>query len=737
MDRMEHAPQRTQATRQALRESGLEKPSRRRSTAAFLFALAFPITAHAPLAGADDVITLAPHARHGETSVAVVEWLNRDHFIRKPLDDAASSDTFDGYLDLLDPTRVHFLAEDIRELEQYRFVLDDALKSGELEPAFDIYNRFHERVIERLEFSLNLVEDGIGNFDFGLDEKVKIDRAEAAWPAHEAEAHHIWRQRAKGTVLNMLLSGQEADKVEERLAKRYRTQLRRARQVTNEEAFGFYINAYAATFDRHTQYFSPRDSEDFNINMSLSLEGIGAVLGPDDEYTSVVRLVAAGPADKGGQLKPADRIVAVGQGRHGALIDVIGMRLDDVVELIRGPKGSVVRLQVIPAVADDTSGETSIVSITRNTVRLEEQSAQSQVLTVNDGIADRRIGVVSVPTFYIDFKARQEGRPDYRSTTRDVRRLIDELKGQHVDGIVVDLRNNGGGSLEEASSLAGLFIDTGPTVQVKMARRDTRVQSDNDNGFVAWDGPMAVLVNRLSASASEIFAGAIQDYGRGIITGNRTFGKGTVQTLIELDRGQLKMTQAKFYRVSGLSPQSQGVAPDIHFPDPPGADRLGNDEDESIGWDRVEPAHYRVSGELDPLLGTLRHRHEQRVEDDPEFNYLRARADRSREITGRTHISLLRTEREEQKESDDAWALELENTLLLARGEEPAESLEELRKRPLNNAIDRALDGTGDPGDEESPPDPLLRETAHVLADFIGLTRHVAMRPTETATVVQ
>ena len=725
---MEQASQRTPATRGARSRSATAFGTRR--VAAFLGGLAFLMALPAPLAVADDSIALAPHARHGETSVAVVEWLNRHHFIRKPLDDAASSDTFDRYLDLLDPNRVHFLAEDISEFEQYRFVLDDALKSGELEPAFDIYNRFHQRLTERLEFSLDRIEKGIDRFDFDLDEMVEIDRTEAAWPSHEEEANDLWRRQVKSTVLGSMLSGRDDEEIVERLGKRYRNQLRRAQQVKSEDAFGVYVNAYAATFDRHTQYFSPRDSEAFNINMSLSLEGIGAVLREEDDYTSVDRLLPAGPADKGGQLKPADRIVAVGQGRYGALIDVIGMRLDDVVELVRGPKGSVVRLQVIPAAADDTSGETSVVSITRNTVRLEEQSAQSEVLTVNDGIADRRIGVVQVPTFYIDFKARGEGRPNYRSTTRDVRRLIDELKAENVDGIVVDLRNNGGGSLEEATSLAGLFIRSGPTVQVKMARRDTSVQSDNDNGFVAWEGPMAVLVNRLSASASEIFAAAIQDYGRGVVTGNRTFGKGTVQTLIELDRGQLKMTQAKFYRVSGQSPQSQGVTPDIHFPDPPGADRLGNDEDESIGWDRVEPAYYRSFGEIAPVLGTLRQRHESRVADDPEFNYLRARADRSREMTGRTHVSLLRTERKAQKESDDAWALELENTLLLARGEEPAASLEELRERREQEELDRAIDG-------ETPPDPLLRETAHVLADFIGLTRQVAMLPKETAAVVQ
>lgn len=693
-----------------------------RSVACIAGALALPFFAPAE-AAPDGAVDLAPHAKHGQTSLTVVEWLKRGHLIRKPLDDAASSDTFDRYLDLLDPRRVHFLAEDIQELEQYRFVLDDALKAGELEPAFDIYNRFHERMIERLAFALASVEGGVDSFDFSLDEAIEIDRTKAAWPLHEDAAHDLWRRSVKGAVLNMKLNGREDAEIQDLLSKRYRNRLRQARQVTSEDAFGVYVNAYATTYDRHTEYFSPRISENFSINMSLSLEGIGAVLGGEDEYTSVVRLLPAGPADKGGQLKPADRIVAVGQGRHGTLIDVIGMRLDDVVELIRGPKGSVVRLQVIPATAGDVS-ETRVVAITRNTVRLEEQSAQSEVLTVHDGLADRRIGVVSVPTFYIDFKARQQGRPDYRSTTRDVQRLIDELKQQDVDGIVVDLRNNGGGSLEEASSLAGLFIASGPTVQVKAARREARVQSDNDDGLIAWEGPMAVLVNRFSASASEIFAGAIQDYGRGIVTGDRTFGKGTVQTLIELDRGQLKMTQAKFYRISGLSPQSQGVTPDIRFPELPGADRFGHDEDETIGRDRVEPVHYRLAGKIDhPLLGTLRQRHDERVADDAEFNYLRARADRSRERTERTHISLVESERLTQKESDDDWALTLENSLLVARGEEPAASLDELRERQGE---------TLEEGEKE--PDPLLDETAHILADFIGLTRHVAMLPSAAAT---
>lgn len=659
------------------------------------------------------VTSLEPLARHPQTSRKVVDWLRSAHFIRKPIDDAASSDTFDHYIEMLDPRRARFLATDIQDLERYRYELDDALKTGRLEPAFEIYNRFRERTVDRLEFALARVEEGIDTFDFSLDEAIEIDRTGAAWPAGEAAANDLWRQQLKGTVLNMRLAGEDDAKIEERLSKRYRNRLRRARQIKSEDAFQTYVNAFAATYDRHTQYFSPRNYENFSISMSLSLEGIGAVLEGADEYTWVKELVPAGPADKSGALRPNDRIVAVGQGENGTLIDVVGMRLDDVVEMIRGPKGSVVRLQVASGDADSAAAD-RVVAITRNTVKLEEQSAKSRVLTVEDGALDRRIGVIEVPTFYIDFKGRQEGKPDYRSTTRDVRRLISDLKGEGVEGIIVDLRGNGGGSLEEASTLTGLFIPDGPTVQVKMARSRTRVQHDEDKGYVAWDGPLAVLVNRFSASASEIFAGAIQDYGRGIVTGNRTFGKGTVQTLIELDRGQLKLTQAKFYRVTGQSPQTHGVAPDIAFPEFP---FLPIDEDDqNFGWDRVDPVDYDADDTIHSVLGALRQRHSRRTDSDAEFNYMRARVDRNRELDQRTHISLNDVERRTQKEADDAWALSLENSLLEARGEPLAASLEELRDRRA------AAEEDG-----ESAPDPLLEETASILADYIGLTRQVAM----------
>ena len=370
----------------------------------------------------------------------------------------------------------------------------------------------------------------------------------------------------------MLMNGRELDEIEDVLGKRYRNRLKQTARTRSEDAFALYVNSFASTYDPHTQYFSPRTSENFNINMSLSLEGIGAVLENRDEYTTVRRLVPAGPADKNGGLKPADRIVGVGQGDGGVIVDVVGWRLDEVVALIRGPKGSIVRLEVIPAGADE--GVTTEVRIVRNTVLLEEQSAQKRILTYGQGDSPRKIGVIEVPTFYADFRAMQRDPEDAKSTTRDVRRLIGELQEEEVEGIVVDLRNNGGGSLQEAQTLAGLFIDSGPIVQVKVQQRATQVHSDKREG-VAWDGPLAVLVNRLSASASEIFAGAVQDYERGIVTGSRTFGKGTVQTLFPLNRGQLKVTQAKYYLPSGQSTQHQGVAPDIAFPETYDADRIG------------------------------------------------------------------------------------------------------------------------------------------------------------------
>ena len=667
-------------------------------------------------------VELNPLSVHPRTSLTIVEQLRHNHYLQKDLDDDSSSEIFDKYLELLDGARVFFLASDIEQFEKYRHTLDDALKRGNLKPAFEIFNLYQARLVERFDFLIGMLESGIEGFDFTADDWVEIDREHAPWPTSRAEADELWRKRLKAAVLNMKLNGRELPEIQELLTKRYRNRLNQTRQTKSEDAFQVYVNAFATTYDPHTQYFSPRTSQNFNINMSLSLEGIGAVLRSEDEYTSIVRLVTAGPADKSGQLKPGDRIVSVAQGENGPLIDVVGWRLDDVVELIRGPKGSTVRLEVMPDDAEDQG--TSVVQIVRNTVKLEDQAARKKLLTLNRGGRDFRVGIVSIPTFYIDFKAVQEGETGYKSTTRDVSRLIGELKDEGIDALVVDLRNNGGGSLQEADSLTGLFIESGPTVQVKSAKRRTSVYSDSDEDRV-WDGPLAVMVNRLSASASEIFAGAIQDYGRGIVIGSQTFGKGTVQTLIPLNRGQLKVTAAKFYRVSGRSTQHQGILPDIEFPEIYDIHRIGESSlDDAMPWDMIRPADFSGGNEVQPLLPDLLARHEERVASDPDFAYLQALAAKSRENAERTQLSLNEARRRAENAEHDQWRLDLENALRIARGEPELASLDELDELEF---------------DDEYPAsdDPLLVEAGEILLDLIGLERQVAMIDNETGAIVQ
>ena len=521
------------------------------------------------------IAPLQPLAEHPRTSVNVVEQLRRNHYLSKPIDDALSSAMLDKYLNILDGSKSYFLASDIQDFEPLRYRLDDALKDSDLDPAFHIFNRYQDRLLDRLNFSLELLVKGLSLSTLRSTKPLRQIASKREWPADKEALDDLWRRRLKSQILSLRLSDKTPEETAETLTKRIRNQIKMLKRNKSEDAFQVYMNAFASTYDPHTQYFSPRTSENFNINMSLSLEGIGAVLKTEDDVTSIVRLVPAGPAAKSGAVKPTDKITAVGQGKDGPMIDIVGWRLDDVVELIRGPKGSTVQLQVVGADADKESSKR--VTIVRNTIKLEEQAAQAKVIEVSTqamGLTPvstyshdnkMRIGVIEIPTFYIDFRAQQQGVKDFRSTTRDVRRLIDELRAEDIEGLVIDLRSNGGGSLQEADSLTGLFVGAGPTVQVKAARRRPNIYSSSVDQ-VAWDGPLAVMVNRLSASASEIFAGAIQDYGRGIVIGSQTFGKGTVQTLIPLNRGQLKLTAAKFYRVSGESTQHQGVTPDILFP---------------------------------------------------------------------------------------------------------------------------------------------------------------------------
>ncbi|MCR9260624.1 MAG: carboxy terminal-processing peptidase [Pseudomonadaceae bacterium] len=688
---------------------------------------------------------LEPLDVHARTSLTVVEQLRHNHFVKKPLDDGISSQVFDNYLESLDGGRSYFLASDVAEFEAYRYELDDALKRGNLDAAFTMFNRYQERVVDRLNFLIHEIEGGIENIDFTVDEDIEIDRENSPWPATQAEQDALWRKRLKAAVLSMKLNDKEVEKIGESLTKRYKNRLKQAVQTKSEDAFQVYLNSFATTYDPHTQYFSPRTSQNFNINMSLSLEGIGAVLKSEDDTTSVVRLVPAGPADKEGSIGVEDKIISVGQGENGPLIDVVGWRLDDVVELIRGPKGSTVRLEVIPS--DSKDEVSNVVAITRNTVKLEEQAAQAKVLTLEQGNQAYKIGIIDVPTFYVDFRAAQQGDKNYRSTTRDVKKLIHKLEEEEgIDGLVIDLRNNGGGSLQEADTLTGLFIESGPTVQVKSARRRANVYADTDDD-ITWEGPMAVMVNRLSASASEIFAGAIQDYGRGVIIGSQTFGKGTVQTLIPLNRGQLKITAAKFYRVSGQSTQHQGVLPDVSFPELYDTDQIGESSlEDAMPWDMIQPAVYDHNNAIAPFISELQRRHEVRVADNVDFNYVRALAAKGKEAAARTHVSLNKEKRLAQKDADDKWRLDLENTLRTAKGKELATSLDHLddlveaekeakeaAETEADSTTDDAVADSGESADAAEPEveitavedDAMLEEAGKVLLDLMGLSMQI------------
>ncbi|MCY4056383.1 MAG: carboxy terminal-processing peptidase, partial [Gammaproteobacteria bacterium] len=625
----------------------------------------------------DDWEGLQPLPSHRQTSVDIVDRLRDGHFVKKGLDDEVSSQTFDNYLDFLDPRRLHFLADDIAEFENHRHHLDDALNEGDVEPAFAIYNRYRRRALERIEYEALLIEQGVEQFDFTLDESIDVDRSDAPWPESREALENLWRLDIKSRALSGKLAGESSEAIGEALAKRGQNRARTIRQTRSEDVFQRFVNAFALTYDEHTQYFSPRDSEDFGIFMSLSLQGIGAVLGTEDEYTVVRSLVKGGPADKGGELQPGDRIVAVGQNRQ-PFVDIIGRRSDDVVQLIRGPKGSRVRLKVIPTGAKEE--DYRVVEIVRESVSLVDQSASKSLLTISRDGREHRIGVVVVPTFYADFRAMELGDRSYKSTTRDVAKLIEEMKAEDIDGLIVDLRDNGGGSLQEAVELTGLFVDSGPVVQVKSLRGSTRVLGDDD-GAAVWDGPLAVMVNGGSASASEIFAGAIQDYDLGVVVGSPTFGKGTVQTLVELPRGrgQLKVTERKFYRVSGSSTHYNGIIPDIEYPAP--IDLLHRDR-----WDGgaiggrgsdVSPIGHPSAQRFSAHVGALHRRHEERVADDPEFAYLRARGEYLKGLQARTQVSLSEETRLAEKAADDAQALRLENELLVAKGKEPVASLEE------------------------------------------------------------
>ncbi|MCP5160394.1 MAG: carboxy terminal-processing peptidase [Hahellaceae bacterium] len=665
----------------------------------------------------NELSKLVPDAEQETANVHIARQFMVSHYRKQPIDSQLSERVFNSYLKALDPQKLYFLAADIQSFEPYRFRLDGALKTGQLDPAFTIYNRFQERLIERLKYQIELVNAGLDKLDFNKQETIENDREQSPWLTTLDAQNDLWRKRVKNAALALELSGKALPEAQESLKKRYESQLNRVYQTRSEDAFQIYMNAFAGVYDPHTNYFSPQTSENFNINMSLSLEGIGAVLQTDNEYTKVIRLVPAGPASKQGQLQTSDRIVGVGQGEDGEVVDVVGWRLDEVVALIRGPAKSIVRLQIIPSDSKDDS-QTRMINIVRDKVKLEEQAAQSQVLEVDRNGKKYRMGVIDIPAFYADFRGAQNGDPEYRSTTRDVRRLLNEMNAQGpLDGLIIDLRNNGGGSLQEANMLTGLFIKDGPTVQIRGANDKIDVMEDPDPELV-YGGPLVVMVNRLSASASEIFAGAIQDYGRGVILGSQSFGKGTVQSVKPLNHGQIKLTQAKFYRISGGSTQHKGVMPDLLVPSAIDSKEIGEDAlPEALPWDYIKEAPHTRYGLNHDILAQLAARHDDRFQQKLEYKILLEEISWLETQREKRPLSLNRETRlQEQKQATEKH-LSLVNKRRLAKGELPFANKDEWEAFEKAQANDT---------NKKKELDFVIQESGEVLVDLIGIQNTVA-----------
>jgi carboxyl-terminal processing protease len=665
---------------------------------------------------------------------ALITELEDTHFVDKRYNDAMSRAHLETYLERLDPSRLYFTQSDVDDFVKFETTLDDLGRQGELYPAVEIYERYREIASARLRTVISEMDGVAQRFDFDRDEYIERDPTERSWAETPYGLSERWRKRLKSQVLSLKLADKEASEIAPTLKKRYENQLKRLEQYNAQDVFAVYANALTSQFDPHTSYFSPRRAENFDIDMRLSLEGIGAVLQNEDEYVKVVRVVPAGPADQQSDLKAAELIIGVGQGDEGPMTDVIGWRLDDVVDLVRGKKGTVVRLDVIPAAG--RSDEVRRLVITRNEVRLEEQAAQSKIIEINDlEGSPRKIGVIDVPAFYLDFDAYRRGDPDFRSTTRDVAKLVEELDGAGVDGLVIDLRGNGGGSLREANELTGLFIEYGPTVQIKgTGARIWRDGKRRRGPF--YEGPLAIMIDRLSASASEIFAGALQDYGRAIIVGDRSFGKGTVQTLLDLPEGQLKITESKFYRISGDSTQHRGVIPDISYPSLLQHDEIGESSlEKALDWDRIAPVRHKNYAAIDAILPTLVAKHTERANSDADFQYIWDQKALAETISNAEQVPLNENARIAQRESQETQYLAIENTRRKAKGLEELASLDDMFGADEDD--EGTLDSSTDPdaasphsdddiGDEEE--DALITETARILVDAINLSGPVMAR---------
>ena len=656
----------------------------------------------------------------------ILERLATGHYRSQSIDDSLSERYLTEYIRILDSGKNYFLQSDIDEFDQWKYVLDDLSKRGDISPGFIMFNRLRDRAKDRLQSVLTLLEDSSYKFVLDGSNTITIDGDERGWFQSEADANSFWEKRITDSLIRLLLNDKDQEEARKLLIKRYQTQIKQFEQRDSQDVLQIYANALASLYDPHTAYFSPRRNENFQISMSLSLEGIGAELTTEDEYTKVIRVIPGGPADLHGSLKAEDKIVGVGQDEED-IVDVIGWRIDDVVALIRGAKGTSVRLEYIPANGD--SSNTKIIKILRDKVKLEDKSAQSQILEIEQSGKTLSIGVIEIPAFYMDFEAYRARDPNFKSTTRDVYNLIKELKDSKVDGIVLDLRSNGGGSLFEATSLTDLFIDRGPVVQIRDSNQ--RVQRNNRAyRAAAYDGPLLVMINRLSASASEIVAGALQDYGRALVVGSQSFGKGTVQDVTPLSKGQLKLTISKFYRVSGDSTQHRGILPDIEFPSIYDFEEVGeSQQDNALPWDRIRRVPHNTKTDLQPLIGALTENHTKRRQSDPDFVSLVDKIELSDNWDSQKTLSLNLEKRRLRSESWEKQLFAIENKRRQAKGLNIFEDLESWRGsgEEKQDSVDQDTSKTEelttsiDIEDEENilEEDPMLYEAGNVLGDQI------------------
>lgn len=676
------------------------------------------------------ISNIVPDEKQALVAKEIVALIENYNYKKIKVNDSISSLVLDKYLKELDPFKNYFLASDVKEFEKFRYSLDDDFRMGNLSAPFYIFNVYLKRYNEFLSFAAAEIK---AKQNYNTNDTYVFDREKMPWAKSKAELDNQWKKRVKYELVNLKVAGSTDAKNVETLTKRYNSLKKQASQFNNQDVFQIAMDAFTETIDPHTNYFNPRNAQDFNDDMARSFEGIGASLQLENEVIKVMAIVPGGPAFKSKLLSAGDRIVAVAQG-DGEFEDIIGWRLDISVTKIKGPKGTKVRLKIIPA-GKDLSSKPVIIELVREKIVMEEQSAKKKVQTIQSNGKPYKIGIITVPAFYADFKAANAGDPNFKSTTRDVRLLLDTLKNKDkVDAIVMDLRANGGGSLTEAIDLTGLFIDRGPVVQVKDLKGDVEVSEDTNAG-VMWSGPLGVMVDRLSASASEIFAGAIQDYGRGIIMGTQTYGKGTVQSSIDMNRlvnpsllqrlaaiankagvtikterdgvklGQINLTMAKFYRVTGSSTQHKGVMPDIEFPSLYPMDKIGEDtEPSALPWDEVQKSNFVAVANLSPVKPQLINLHNQRMDKSLDYKMMQEDIAEAKKGEKEVSVSLNAVKLKAERDSVETKNLAKINALRAARGLKPVKK--------------------GDKVNKEESYDFIQDESLMIMADLMNLTNN-------------